>query len=374
MSRRLALLSALVVGALVAPPAHALPGDPPIEQLAPADGAAVALTPAGILVTYTCGLYRKSDFGSPFIDYGDCSDTYGADLSASPELGTDGRLRSDRRVVGGTVTDNTTPEGQQRALLITHPNGGARVRPGTYYWQAYRFIAGGFDTSPVRSFTVKSVLANLRLSVPGRAYAGYPLTLGVRVSGDPDAPPVTVERRAGGRWVALTPQNLRPPRIQDGRAAPVVTLPAGSQRLRAVVTEGRQRTVSPEVTVPVRVARSWTTTRSAGRYAGGPKGQSVKARVAPGGRGLRGFEAEVTLSCVRASTTPGQAIETTFLPGLAPVAQVRVAPDGRFTAVRRYDKTTVELAGRVVGRRITGRVDLEVGECSGGYAFSLRRR
>lgn len=341
--------------------------------MAPADGATVALSPNGILVTYTCGLYRKSDFGSPFIDYGDCSDTYGADLSSSPELGNDGRFRSDKRVVGGTVSDNTTPEGQQRARLFTHSSGGARVRPGRYYWQAYRFIAGGFETSPVRSFTITSALSNLRLSAPTQAYAGYPLTLAVRASGDAEAPLVTVERRRGSTWVALKPKNLRPPRIVDSRAAPVVSLPAGAQRLRAVVTEGPQRTVSPEVAVPVRVARRWTTTRSAGRYAFGPKGQSVKARVAKGGRSLRDYEAEVMLSCVRPSTSPGQAIMTTFQPGIAPVPDVRIAPDGRFTTVKRFGKTTVELTGRVVGSRITGRVGLEVGDCSGGYAFTLNR-
>ncbi len=366
-------MSALTALAVAAPTAHALSGDPPVEQLSPADGATVAARPAGIVVTYTCGLYRKSDFGSPFIDYGDCSDTYGADLSPSPELGTDGRLRSDRRVVGGTTFDNTTPEGQQRALLTTHSNG-ARVRPGKYYWQAYRFIAGGFETSPLRSFTIKSALANLRLTAPIPAYAGYPVTLGVRVDGNPDAPPLTIQRRRGGTWVTLKPQNLRRLTISAGRAAPVVSLPAGTQRLRAVITEGKERTTSPTITVAVRTARAWTTTRSAGRYSGGPKGQSVRARVGTGGRSLSGFEAQATTSCVRAATAPGQAVSTTYLTGVAPVSRVRVAPDGRFITVKRYGRTTVELAGRVVGRRITGRVGLEIGDCSGGYAFTLKRR
>lgn len=64
-------MSALTALAVAAPTAHALSGDPPVEQLSPADGATVAARPAGIVVTYTCGLYRKSDFGSPFIDYED---------------------------------------------------------------------------------------------------------------------------------------------------------------------------------------------------------------------------------------------------------------------------------------------------------------
>jgi len=142
--------------------------------------------------------------------------------------------------VGSNISDNTTPEGQQRARLTTHPNGGARVRPGKYYWQAYRFIAGGFDTSPVRSFTIKSALSRLRLSAPTQAYASYPLTLQVRVDGDPDAPPLTIERRQNGAWVHLRPQNLRPLTISAGRAAAVVSLPAGTQRLRAVITEGKR--------------------------------------------------------------------------------------------------------------------------------------
>jgi len=56
------------------------------------------------------------------------------------------------------------------------------------------------------------------------------------------------------------------------------------------------------------------------------------------------------------------------------VPKARIAPDGRFTVVRRYGQTSVELSGRVVGHRIKGRVGLEIGDCSGGYAFTLERK
>ncbi len=56
MSRYVVILAALLTVAVLAPPAHALSDDPPVEQLSPADGATVALAPNGIIVTYTCGL------------------------------------------------------------------------------------------------------------------------------------------------------------------------------------------------------------------------------------------------------------------------------------------------------------------------------
>src|SRR5690349_12016763 len=86
-----ALLSALF--AAVASPAAALPGDPPIELLDPAPDAIVPASPNGLVVGYTCPVYRYFDDGE-FQLRGD-SNQYGALLATSPETGTDNRLRQD---------------------------------------------------------------------------------------------------------------------------------------------------------------------------------------------------------------------------------------------------------------------------------------
>ena len=83
---------ALLVALLLAPAAaHAAPGDPPIQVLTPPDGATFAPTQEGIAVTYTCPVYHSFD---PVIATGGPSD-HGLSVATSPELGTDGRLRSD---------------------------------------------------------------------------------------------------------------------------------------------------------------------------------------------------------------------------------------------------------------------------------------
>jgi hypothetical protein len=64
----------LVTGAA----AVALPGDPPIVPLGPADGATVAA--GDVQVRYACPVYRISDPGPGFTQYGDVSD-YGVELT-----------------------------------------------------------------------------------------------------------------------------------------------------------------------------------------------------------------------------------------------------------------------------------------------------
>lgn len=326
------------------------------------------------MATYTCGLYTKFEAAPGFATYGDCAD-YSADLSTSPQLGSDGRLRSDLSTQGGFRLDNTTPAGQKRALLYTHPDGFPRVRPGRYYWQAWRPVAGGYETSAVQSFTIKATVTGFSVSVPAKQYARYPITFSVRAGGVADGTPVVVERRSGSSWVPVRTLNLRPPTMQKGRGAPVGVLPLRTKAVRVSVQQGSDRSASAPAAVRVLAAKKWSTTRDGGRYAGGPRGQNQRLRIAAGGRELLGFSATISTSCVGPSTLPGQPIQTTVLDGVAPVSRAKISPDGRFYAVRRYakDKTAVVLQGRVSGKRVTGRVDLEIGACSGGRTFSLRR-
>jgi hypothetical protein len=121
--RRLPLL-ALLLALLMPAAAHAAPGDPPIEVLTPPDGATFAPTEDGIAVTYTCPVYHSYD---PVLATGGPSQ-YGLSVATSPELGTDGRLRSDNVVaLDQGHESNTLPEG--RCVSVFGGEGAAT--PGT---------------------------------------------------------------------------------------------------------------------------------------------------------------------------------------------------------------------------------------------------
>jgi hypothetical protein len=99
----------LLVG-LTAATAHAMPGDPPIEALEPADGATLPV--ADIIPTrFTCPVYRQFDYGGGFVQYGGADD-HNLWISRTPDtdaygklagrVGDDGKLEAepDRCVAG----------------------------------------------------------------------------------------------------------------------------------------------------------------------------------------------------------------------------------------------------------------------------------
>lgn len=357
-------LCAAAVLALGTGSARALPEDPQIEAVSPADGATVAADPNGIVVVYTCPTYRSFESSSG-LGTVPCSDSYvgssyGADFSTSPELGSDGRLRSDLRYFEyrspGGSSDNTTPAGQRQAVMLRNA-----TTPGRYYWQARRICVdcpGGYETGPVRSFVVRT-RATLALAVPARGYVGYPLTFSLRTTGLADDAPVVIERRAGARWVKVAAATVR----KDG-AATLGFLPKGTQAVRATAQAGDQRFTSSSRTVAVQTARRWATVRDVGRYSGSPQ---ASFSVAPRGRELRAFRARLVTYCI---TNTG--IGGTTLTGVALVPKARIAPDGRFYGFSRSNGSIVTIQGRVQGRRVSGTVELSVGQCVGSAAIRAR--
>lgn len=366
--RHLAVV-ALCVGAgsaLGAPAAVALPEDPQIEAVSPAEGATVAANPNGIAVVYTCPPYQsfRSSSGSGTFPCEDSftGSSYGADFSTSPELGNDGRLRSDKRYFEytepGGSSDNSTPPGRRRAVMLRNA-----TTPGRYYWQARRICTEcptGYETGPVRSFVIRTQ-ARVGLTVQARAYVGYPVPLGVQAKGLEDDAPVVVERRAGSQWRKVIGSTLR-----KGRAATLGFLPKGTQTLRVRAQIGDQEFVSSSRTVRVVSPRRWATVGAAGGYAGSPE---ATFRLARGGRELRDFRARVATYCVSATGSGG-----TILKGLASVPRAKVAPDGRFYGFSSREGTVATIQGRIVGRRVTGVLELSIGQCVGGGAISARRR
>jgi hypothetical protein len=359
------LLLALAVLAALASPATAiaLPGDAAFAPLDPPDGAALPVDPNGIRVTYTCPVYRIADPGFPL--FGGPKD-YGLTLSTSPALGADGRLADGVRVTG-SADPSVRPDGCS-ALLGA---GGAPPRiqetPGTYYWQVHRICTecpGEYETGPVRTLTLRSpVKPSLRAS--GRAYAGYPFFVALALTGAPDGTSVVVERRAGSGWKRVgSATALR------GKLEAVVTLARGAQQLRAVATIGSQRIEGDATRVTVRRATRWQTgTRDDGAYRGRVGSRSVRLTVARHGRHVRSFRAFVPMLCPGVS--PGQF--TTQI-GTATISRARIAPDGSFVAASTpRSGTAIRVRGRLKRGKVSGRVELSVGSCTGNSAYSAAR-
>jgi hypothetical protein len=342
------LLAVLVLLLACPATASALPGDPPVALVAPTDGATVVPEPDGVPVLFTCPDYRK--FAGSVTLYGDYTD-YEAIFATKPDLGSDGRL------LDSNVVDRDIPVKSNTGVDRCSSGMDDGVKPGTVYWQAARLCEGcaaGYETSAVRRFIVRVHL--LGLTVPKRAYRGYPVIASVRAGGMPDGGKVTVQRRAGTKWKAVASTKVR-----NERGRVVFTLPQGRVRLRLKATGGTSHVRAVKVVAP----RGWTTTHDVGSY----HDQDTKLTIAAGGRQIRNFKATVSMFCV-GPTIPDNHI----MIGFAPVKRAKIAPDGRFYSRTKHGHSTViELSGRVRHGRVKGAVELTVGTCDGTADFNLKR-
>jgi hypothetical protein len=353
----------VVLAGLVAAPVQAMPGDPPIEVLEPADGATLPVADI-IPARFTCPVYRQSDAGGGFVQYGG-PDDYTVWISRTPDVDANGKL------IGQVGDDGKLEAEPDRCVAGLQPGYVASPQdlPGIYYWQVARLCVactGGYEVGPVRRLVLRTT-AQLSVRAPARVYGGFKFILPLRLSGVPDRTRVGVEYSAGDRW---RPAGFALALGERGDAS--VVLPAGRTRLRAIVQLGAETVTSRPVALTVRRARRWTTSaRDDGRYVIRPGGQRTKKlRVARGGRELRGFEAEVPLLCP--SLLPGQPF--TNQTGYAAVGPIRIAPDGSFLGVATAKNTSIRVRGRLQGRRIyAGEVELSVENCSGSLKFTGRR-
>ena len=87
---RWCIATVLLVVGLVAAPAQAMPGDPPIVPLEPADGATLPV--ADVIPTrFTCPVYRQFDYGGGFVQFGG-ADKYNLWISRTPDVDAIGKL------------------------------------------------------------------------------------------------------------------------------------------------------------------------------------------------------------------------------------------------------------------------------------------
>ena len=370
-SRRLGRLLPAIIATVVLTPAaaSALPGDPPIEALAPADGA--RLPAAAITVSFACPTYRQDSYGDPndpITSRGDASD-YDVRFATTPTLDETGRLR-DGEVGSGRVADN----GDGTCAGTLDPNGAPKDPTrvgGRIYWQASRSCVGctpQAEGGPVRSFTAIAKITG-SLVLPRRLYAGYLGVFTLKSRAELNGADVELQRRVGSRWRTLDSQSFR---TDDTEL--VVKLPAGSQKLRAVVrTEVGSTTVATRSLRVRRAGRRGTSRRDDGRYAvrKAPKSSTLAFTVDRKGARLRGFKASVTTFCI-GPTSADNRIAISF----ARLGSVKVAPDGSVVALlRTKGKRSRELlTGRLRRGRFVGRIDVQLSVCSGARSFTAVRR
>ena len=355
---RATLLAVAVLVALAAP-ARAMPGDPPVVPLAPADHAVVGADPAGIGVSFQCPDYRIAVYGN-LVQRGSFND-YAVRFSDTAALGADGRLAT--APYGNDAAASLAPDGTCTAKLDTFDTASSpEISGGRVFWQAYRYCNGctpQYETGAVRSFVVRpSVSGTLR--PPARVYAGYPSLFAVESDAKLSGAQVVLQRRAGGSWRTLA---KRPFHLQSTRL--VATLPAGRTRLRALAVTGAARL---ELATRTIVVRRPGARRTSGRDDGRYTGRDVRFTVARGGTSLRGFRASLNVFCV-GPTIPDNRTEV----AIAELGATRVAPDGSVTGyLRTSGGASITLTGTLRHGRFNGEVAMTFSTCSGTRTVSAR--
>lgn len=348
-----------------APPASALPGDPPVQLLYPADGASVPAR--SISVSFACPEYRKAVFVSgeqEVPEYGSALD-YSVRFSASPALGADGRLRDTELGSaltfgsGGTCSGNFAGAGGSSDPSVS----GGRV-----FWQANRPCPGcasEFETSPVASF-VADAGVEARLRTPTRLYGGYLGVFTVATVGSvPAGASVRLERKVGRRWKMLTTEPL-----SGGATMLVAKLPTGRQQVRAVISSGTARATLTPKKLTVRRARSaFPRRQDGGRYRDRKAARDSPLSFTVRRGSVRGFKAPVATFCA------GPEIENNAVTvSVARLGSARIAPDGRVVGVVRGKNGARELlSGRLQRGRFVGSVEFRLPNCTGTRRFTASR-
>jgi len=362
---RSTLLAVALSLAVAAASAHAMPGDPPVVPLAPADAAAVAANADGIGVSFQCPDYRIAVFG-PVTQRGDHRD-YRVRFSDSAALGADGRLAANPW--GNDPGASLAPDRTCTAKLDTFDTASSpEIAGGRVYWQAYRPCTSctpQYETGGVRSFVVRPSVTG-RLRAPKRVYGGYPALFTVESAARMSGADVVLQRRAGRRWRSV----VRRPFHLD-RTELVATLPAGRHTLRALVVAGATRfQIARRTLVVRRPGRRSTGARDDGRYRGRGSG-TLAFTVSGAGRQVRSFNASVTVFCVGPTPTDNRT-EIAF----ARLRSARIAPDGSITGylqTRGASPASITLTGRLLNRRFKGKVSIAYSTCAGERKLAARR-
>jgi len=372
------LLLTAAAAAAHATGAMALPGDPPIVPLTPADGASVPAGPGAVTVTYLCPPYRAAVYddggGNVITDYRDGND-YRVRFATSPALDSSGALADE--AFGGIRTPTLASDGTTCASELSDYDGatvpaaiGRRV-----YWQASRYCNGCTpqdEKGPVRSFVVRPTRIIAKLVAPRHLYAGYPALLAVKTKAKPGSADVLLQYRRQGKWVTFARHAF----VTD-RTELIGKLPAGRHRLRAVLSAASYgQTIARRTVVVSRASsRRSTSSRDDGRYIARNSRERAKStlsfRVTAGGGLLRDFKASVTTFCFGPTSEDNHLYVATAL-----LRKVRIAPDGSITGylATRGQRSELKLTGRLHHHRFRGKIEAQYSVCSGTRKLDAVRR
>lgn len=360
MSGRSFLLSFALL-ALMPAAATALPGDPPLVPLTPADGATVPANPAGIPVSYQCPAYTSEVYGDPadpIISRGGPGD-YSVTFSSSPAIGANGVIAA----TFGSDSPSVGPDGATcTSELDTYDSTTSpEIVGGRVYWQASRPCSGCTgqrpETGPVRSFVVRPAPVEGTLRSQPRLYAGY-LSVFTVTPGTAFARETLLQRRVGKTWRTFAQGGSSEPTELIGK------LPAGRHEIRAVLMIGDQAVQAATRKVNVRRGgRRVTSARDNGRYAArnGPNNDALTFKVGRGGTVLKSFKATVAAYCIGATLSDNH-IQISF----AALRSARIAPDGTVVGLLKLKSgARTVLTGRLRNRRFKGKVSLSFSTCGG---------
>ena len=351
-------------------------GNPPVEALIPADGAALPINPAGIELRYSCPVYIVSG-EPPFAVYGGRRD-YGTVVATRPDVGNDGRLLQSNWIdlpPSDDLQDNDLPQDQCRTLFAED---NWHLTPGTYHWQAYRICLacpGGYEATPVRSFrlTAGGSALSLTVTLPRRAYGGIPFHAEVGGGALPSGATVRLQaRRGSGAWKTIRGLTVLTDRdTQESTGAGPAKLATGRYSVRAALAIGDEEITSPAKRLTVIRADGWPR-GTAGRWRE-RSGLDVEFTISADGRTLRGGSFGVSTLCPQAPLPDGSPQFTTMLLQ-APLPRARLAPDGTFAWAGTVNRHNVYAYGRITGKSARGRVQLGLGACTGGSSWRAVKR
>lgn len=381
-----ALLVALVLGALgmVVGNAAALPGDPSIAPVGPANGASVPAVEEGLKVTYTCPAYRNTEeveeievplppeeeggeeeggeevevieklvpvFGS--------SENYGARFSTSSALGPDGRLTTtgfgeagegEAEVVKGTPWCST------ELALPTSPNPAALYQ-GRVYWQAFRECEGcktGFETGPVQSFVVFPNDEEAEITFEDQVFGGYLTKVSFAGEAGLKGAKVALQQWTGSEWKTIGEE----PGNEFGENRFFIKLGVGHKLLRPVL-------VGVGVTLPLEEKAKTVRKAKKGAATGVRTGEWVYSlkkereefplsfRVTDNGTMLRGLTAAMEATC----KNPADKRLKTTIEASTSVKEAQITPSGTVVAhftTKGATSSTVTLTGSFFNGRFSG--------------------
>ncbi|HEY0278116.1 MAG TPA: hypothetical protein VGC32_07590 [Solirubrobacterales bacterium] len=407
---RILTLVFAVALALVAIPsvADALPGDPPIESLTPADGSSPVLSETGMVhVTFKCPAYKKqADEAGSDLDYK-------VRFSSSSARDGEGLIGTDLGNAFVTLEpDKTTCGADFEPPLRVGP---AALYQGTVYWQPVRQVvrpacpACGPETPKQKEEredkegeeedkeseaeengtvfvgkkeyeggSVWSLRSEAKVEEPQfefqrRIFAGYLTPISFNAVTDLAGAKIELQTFRKGAWRPLSQQTYGTPFY--------VKLPAGRQALRAVAKSPTVSLALPLRKVMVhKLEHRLTSAEEDGRYKQKQRKKNSKYAkeempklplgfaVVDGGTRMVHLRASIEGTCT-ATTRNGQDVPLTIKTA---IRSARIAPDGTVIADRKTEGAEpqqVTFVGQLLDGSLIGTVTTSFGNCSGSRKF-----